>query len=340
MNADKLKYFFASFASCKYSASNRPHKLALLKTLDFCPNSLGVEGVVVLVSALNDAKVQLRSLDLTNNDIGSEGARVLLGDLNCRQDIEVLILRDNGIQWSVWGGLKYWTNLKTLDVGDNAIDVPSLLDGIVSTSQNCIRKPYINLQVLKVSDCQMDSPETTALIDGLKLCTGLHELDLSFNKVGMEGVVELCDGLKHWHQLQNLNMAGVGIGEDSAIVLAKDLQNCKALEMIDLSNNGIGANGAIILANCLKNCSALSVIDLKSNEIGSEGALALVEKLKSWPKLEGLYLSNNGIESETMTRLATFSLVNLGPSGDEGRVCGPLRCDISDETTTKALCRS
>ena len=314
MNADKLKSFFASFASCKYSVLNRADmlcKLALLNYLDLSLNSLGVEGVVVLVSALNDANVHLRSLDLSGNAIGSEGARVLLDDLNCRQDIEVLELECNGIEGAVGGGLKYWTNLKILDVSMNAIDVPSLLDGIVGTSQNCIGQPCINLQVLHVSQCGMDSPETKALIDGLKLCTGLHKLDLSSNNVGMEGVVELCDGLKRWHELQTLNMIGVGIGEDSVVVLAKGLQNCKALEVIDLSYNGIGADSAIILAECLKNCSALRFIYIASSEIGSEGALALVEKLKSWPNLENLYLSDNGIESETKNRLATLSLVTV-----------------------------
>ena len=259
MNADKLKYFFASFASCKYSALNRSDmlcKLASLNYLYLCFNFLGVEGVVVLVSALNDANVHLHILDLSDNDIGSEGARVVLDDLNCRQDIDELLLRNNNIVGAVLGGLKYWTNLKALYVSLNAIDVLSLLDGIVGTSQNCIRQPCIDLQVLDVSHCQMDSPETKELIDGLKLCTGLHELDLSGNNVGMEGVVELCDGLKCWHELKDLQMARVGIGGESAVVLAKGLQNCKALEMINLSSNSIGPDGAIILANCLKNCSA------------------------------------------------------------------------------------
>ena len=314
MNADKLKYFFESFASCEYSTLNRSDmlcKLALLNYLNLTSNSLGVEGVVVLVSALNDANVHLHLLDLADNESGGEGARVLLGDLNCRQDIEKLVLNFNDIDGAVWGELKYWTNLKTLDISLNPIDVPSLLDGIVGTSQNCIRQPCINLQVLNVSHCEMDSPETKALIDGLKLCTGLHKLNLSSNKVGMEGVVELCEGLKCWHELKDLQVAGVGIGVDSVVVLAEGLQNCKALEMIELSSNSIGANGAIVLADGLKNCSALRVINIQSNEIGSEEALALVEKLKSWPKLEALYLGYNGIESEAKTRLATFSVVKL-----------------------------
>ena len=212
MNADKLKYFFESFASCKYSTLNRSDmlcKLALLNYLYLTSNSLGVEGVILLVSALNDANVHLHLLNLSNNHIGIEGARVVLDDLNCRQDIEVLVLAINRIVRAVWGGLKYWTNLKTLDVSSNAIDVPSLLDGIMGTSQNCIRQPCINLQVLNVSDCEMDSTETKELIDGLKLCTGLQELDLGWNNVGMEGVVELCEGLKSWHQLQNLQVAYV-----------------------------------------------------------------------------------------------------------------------------------
>ena len=311
MNADKLKFFFASFASCTYSAFNRSDmlcKLALLNCLDLSLNSLGVEGVVVLVSALNDANVHLRLLELGESDIGSEGARVLLDDLNCRQDIEELSLCENDIEGAVWGGLKYWINLKKLDVSWNYIDVPSLLDGIVGTSQNCIGQSCIKLQVLNVSNCDMDSPETKALIDGLKLCTGIHELKLIENEVGKEGVVELCDGMKCWHELRELHMASIDIDVDSVAVLAEGLQNCKALEVIDLSYNSIGADGAIILAKGLKNCSALRVIRITSSEIGSEGALALVEKLKSWPNLETLHLSNNGLEPETKTRLATHSV--------------------------------
>ena len=312
INADKLKYFFECISSCKDSMLRRSDmlcKLALLNYLDLSFNSLGAEGLIVLVSAFNDANVHLLVLKLVDNDIGSEGARVVLDDLNCRQDIEVLALAVNGIVGAVWGGLRYWTNLKILDVSSNAIDVPSLLDGIVGTFQKCIRQPCINLQVLNVSNCHLDSPETKALIEGLKLCTGLHELDLSLNNVSLEGVIELCEGLKCWNELKDLQMARVGIGGESAVVLAKGLQISKALEVIDLSSNSIGSNGAIALANCLKNCSVLHVINLQSNEIGSEGALALVKKLKSWPKLEKLYLRGNDIESERMTRLATFSVV-------------------------------
>ena len=315
MNADKLKYFFECFASYKLSALKRS-ELALLNYLDLSLNSLGVEGVIVLVSALNDANVHLRLLELSDNDILSKGARVVLDDLNCCQDIEVLDLSNNLIEEAVWGRLKFWTNLKTLHVSSNAIDVPSLLDGIVSTSKIFIRQPCINLQVLDVSYCQMNSPKIKALIDSLKLCTGLQKLDLSGNRVGMEGVVELCDGLKCWHELKDLQMAHVGIGGDSLVVLAEGLQNCKALESIALSRNRIGAEGAIILADCLKYCNALRVIHIERSKIGSEGALALVEKLKSWPKIENLYLCNDGIEFETMIRLASFSVVKI----DEGSV--------------------
>ena len=309
MNADKLKYFFECFSSCKHSTLKRSGmlcKLASLNNLDLSLNDFGVEGVVVLVSALNDANVHLHSLSLSSNGIGSEGARVVLDDLNCRQDIEVLNLGSNDIKGAVFGGLKYWTNLKKLDVSSNTIDVPSLLE-------NCIRQRCINLQVLNVESCKMDSLETKALIDCLKLCTGLHELNLGWNEVDKEGVVELCEGLKCWHKLKELHILvlGIGVGGDRIVILAKGLQNCKALEMIDLSSNSIGADGASTLANGLKNCSALRVIDIRNNEIGSEGALALVEKLKSWPNLENLYLRDNGIESETKTRLATLSVVQI-----------------------------
>ena len=77
MNADKLKYFFESFASCKYSTLNRSDmlcKLALLSHLD------------------------LSVIDIQSNEIGSEGALALVEKLKSWPNLEVLYLRGNVIE--------------------------------------------------------------------------------------------------------------------------------------------------------------------------------------------------------------------------------------------------
>ena len=179
MNVDKLKYFFESFASCKYSTLNRSDmlcKLASLKHLDLLSNFIGVEGVVVLVSGLNDANVHLHSLKLRNNDIGGEGARVLLDDLNCRQDIEVLDLSYNNIVGAVWGGLKYWTNLKTLYVIENTFDVSETTIDVV------------------------------VLAEGLQNCKALEMIDLADNSIGADDAIILANGLKNCSALRVINI--------------------------------------------------------------------------------------------------------------------------------------
>ena len=301
LSAYKLKYFFGSHTSRNYS-SFRPDQLALLTYLDLTSNSLGLEGVTLLVNKLNVANVQLVSIVLDENSIGSEGARVIVEDLKCRQHLRELSLSNNCINgMAVWGGLKYWTDLKYLFVDRNTVNVASLLDGIVNRSHKYDENTSNNLQRLDVSNCHMNSSEMKILINGLKVCTGLKKLYLSCNSIGSEGAVHLCDELKCWQELTQLSIRGVGIGGDGAVFLAEGLKVCSSLEWINLSSNEIGGDGAIALAKCLKYCNVLSYVNLHNNAIGSAGALALCEELKSCPKLKTLILSDNGIESKAKT---------------------------------------
>ena len=93
-----------------------------------------------MVYVISNISSHLQHLEITK----SEGARVVLHDLNCRQDIEVLGLGHNYIKGAVWRGLKYWTNLKKLDVKWSGIDVPSLLKGNVGTFTSTKRRAVWN----------------------------------------------------------------------------------------------------------------------------------------------------------------------------------------------------
>ena len=307
-SADKLKYFVDRLINFDTSVlkSDLLGKLALLNHLDLSFNSLGGEGVIILVDTLNDADVHLRSLRLVGNSMGTEDVQAVIVGLKCHQDIEELDLRGNCIDGvAVWSGLKFWTNLKDLYLGRNTVDVASLVTGIVSScnSRNGNGHTSSTLKIFDVDNCVMNSTETKALLDGLMLCTELQEVNLSGNIVCSEGVVKLCDGLKCWHELNVLSFVDTGIGTNDAVILAEGLKNCSTLEKIDLSYNNIGADGAIALAKSLKNCSALSSINLHDNLIGSKGALALSEELKSCPQLNTLCLYDNTIDSVTQTRI-------------------------------------
>ena len=56
-----------------------------------------------------------------------------------------------------------------------------------------------------------------ALAEGLKCCTNLQTLTLSYNSIGSDGAVALAEGLKCCTNLQRLDLRYNSIGSDVAV---------------------------------------------------------------------------------------------------------------------------
>ena len=71
-----------------------------------------------------------------------------------------------------------------------------------------------------------------ALAEGLKCCTNLQTLNLSYNSIGSDGAVALAEGLKCCTNLQTLNLGDNSIGSDSSVALAEGPKCCTNLQTL------------------------------------------------------------------------------------------------------------
>lgn len=73
--------------------------------------------------------------------------------------------------------------------------------------------------------------------EGLASNQSLVELDLSFNSLGDQGLIELQDGLIDAYTLKKLNLSHNNIGEDSSKAMSAILKETQSLRELDLSWN-------------------------------------------------------------------------------------------------------
>lgn len=115
----------------------------------------------------------------------SGGAKALAEALNWCTSLEVLEVGSNGIEHYGFNALavsmKYWTNIRSLDVSHNSIDV-GIERFCVSLMQCC------NLQDLNLSYNIIGRNGAVVLGDTLRYCDKLRKLDVRFCSLGSEGV--------------------------------------------------------------------------------------------------------------------------------------------------------
>ena len=124
-------------------------------------------------------------------------------------------------------------------------------------------------------------------------------LDISDNAICAIGIEYLLEYLKYCPQLEELNVSQTGIDSHGVVLLSESLQCCSRLVKLDISDNDIGTQGMLSLANTLvKYCNNLQELNLSNNEITSDGVPAIVYVVTNCCCLEKLLLNYNkfGIE--------------------------------------------
>ena len=121
-------------------------------------------------------------------------------------------------------------------------------------------------------------------------------LDLSYNKIGVEGARALALNLANVKCLTTLDLSYNKIGDEGARALALNIANAKCLTTLNLSYTNVGDEGARALALNLANAKCLTTLDLSGNKIGDEGARALALNLANQIVLVNLYGAGNGAD--------------------------------------------
>ncbi|XP_042548768.1 leucine-rich repeat-containing protein 74A [Dipodomys spectabilis] len=211
---------------------------------------------------------------------------------------------------------------------------------------------------LELEDNCITEEGVLSLVEMLQENYYLQELNISNNKIGLEGAKIISDFLQgNTSSLSKLKLSGNNFKEDSAVLLCQAMSSNYriktlalshndfsdiggeqlgqmlgfnvGLQSLDLSWNHFHTQGAVALCNGLRTNVTLKTLDLSMNGLGNEGALALGEVLKINSCLCYLDVSSNNINNEGATRISRGLELNetlqvlklfLNPMSMEGAV--------------------
>ena len=167
-------------------------------------------------------------------------------------------------------------------------------------------------------------PELRGLVSALQDGAELEELDVSFNRLGVQHIEIIMNGLARVQTLGKLNLRFNGFADAGTHVIAAGLHGDSAARLLelDISFNGVGIDGATSIGEALRDPSCvLERLNLKCNNVAADGAEAIAEALRSNKTLKWLELGVNNIENGGTWELAdcledNHTLEYLGLSGN------------------------
>ncbi|GAA5839102.1 hypothetical protein JCM11251_003677 [Rhodosporidiobolus azoricus] len=149
--------------------------------------------------------------------------------------------------------------LLTLDVKGNDIR-----NGVGYIAQ--VLKRNRTLKVLNLSENKIDVQGLVAVAESLKFNNCLETLDLSFNPccgpTSIDGVLALRSALMVTRSLKRVFLNHTALTSDGAIALAEFLPESRALHHLDLTDNQIDISGVLALSVSLKLNTTIRCLDL------------------------------------------------------------------------------
>ncbi|OQR93287.1 hypothetical protein ACHHYP_02735 [Achlya hypogyna] len=181
-------------------------------------------------------------------------------------------------------------NLSSYSIGDQ------LLTALSESLTSIDTLTSINLRANRLTDASMRT-FMPALLN-----SSVRELDLSWNSLGLPGIVHLLPLLTASQSpLLELNLENNLLGDKPIVVLANALSEAQHLTRLNLSRCNIGHQGAVSLGNALKYCLSLLELHLSWNKIRGAGAAHLAYGLQHCTSVHTLDLSWNSFGSLTST---------------------------------------
>ncbi|KAG8700203.1 hypothetical protein FRC09_006107 [Ceratobasidium sp. 395] len=161
---------------------------------------------------------------------------------------------------------------------------------------------------------------SAALMDIVRSMEGVPKLgclvvlDLKGNDL-RGGVSYIAQVLKRNRTLRSLNLSENKVEVQGLVVLAEALKYNSTLTSLDLSNNPCSSpslEGIHVLRNALTLNTTLRHISLSGTSLNSQGAIALAEFLPDFPALQHLDLTSNSLDVAGVMALSVGLKVNYG----------------------------
>ncbi|MES2121211.1 MAG: hypothetical protein V4492_00360, partial [Chlamydiota bacterium] len=138
-----------------------------------------------------------------------------------------------------------------------------------------------------------------------KTNSSLRHLDLSCNKFGSEGGLNLTQALVTNSTLNTLNLRFCEQKPENASAFRTLFAANTTLTSLDLSDNQLGEQGGLDLAATLNISTSLFLLNLANCEITSTGCEAVASSLVGNSTLISLNLSHNPVDDSAVSSIAT-----------------------------------
>ena len=323
------------FASCLSQNST-------LKELSLSSNGLLFRAP--LATALSSAA--LTSLDLSNNVISLDNAVHLAEAICVSGTLRKLVLARCALGFSAHSLVnrreasdRFSASLATnsvlveLDLTENMLhNLPLVIDGLAEPLGT-----NTTLQVLNLSNNNMNDRDVVRIAEGVEANTSLVRLDLSMNAIEDIGATQFAIALSNrTDALNELNLARNKIAQVGCERLAEMLASNSSLSVLALGHNPLGSGASWVLSSLMTNgtlsslsiednliCadlvwmsemlssnSTLTMINMDGNFMGDLGVCACADAFMSNSSLTALSLGENDIGDCGAERLAEALIGN------------------------------
>ncbi|XP_050990034.1 NACHT, LRR and PYD domains-containing protein 3-like [Labeo rohita] len=229
------------------------------------------------------------------------------------------------------------SSMRELDLSNN-----DLRDSGVKLLSNGLKSSHCQLNILRLSICNLTGQCCGSLFSCLQSSNSLRELDLSHNNLQDSGAKLLSDGLKGSCCQLKLKLVGCNLTDQCCKSLSLSLQSSNSLRELDLSHNNLQDSGVKLLSDGLKSSHCqLNILRLSGCMVTEEGCCFLASALRSNPShLRELDLSYNH-PGQSLVKLLSdpnYRLDKLNVDhGGEIRIAAGLKkyaCDLTLDLNT------
>ena len=191
--------------------------------------------------------------------------------------------------WVCVFNIFYTTSLKKLDISWNKLGMEeSLALGKMLSCNN-------SLTEVSLACCRIPEAGLREIARGLLHNRSVKKLDVSKNKLGMEGSLVLATMLSCNNSLTELCLQDCLIPDAGVREIAKGLLQNKSLKKFDMSDNKLVMEGSLALAKMLSRNKSLNELSLEWCQIPAAGFCAIARGLLYNTSLKKLDMSHNNL---------------------------------------------
>jgi len=159
------------------------------------------------------------------------------------------------------------------------------------------------------------SPLLSSINENYNLIKRVSVLDLSFNKLGREGINSIIELIQNTScELTHLNLEANCLGNQLITLLLNEIVKnlSDKIKYLNFGQNNINDDICLYLANLIEECQSLQVLILYWNQFKNYGASQLIGKLKVHKEIKVIDLGWNLIGANLLEQPTREELNKLG----------------------------